>query len=85
MVQINQNYVEDALMRTYVGPSNTDPNVHPSATYQKQCLEVDYQVEDSQVIINSVHSLGCDDASEFSAVNRRAIALHIEDRSVFGY
>jgi hypothetical protein len=85
MMEVKQTYAEDALMRTYVNPSNIDPSVYPSATYQKQYLEVDYQVEDSRVIINRIHSLGCDDASEFSEVNRRAIALHLEDHAVFGY
>jgi hypothetical protein len=76
---------ENMLMQTYTSAMYFDVNLNPHVAHRNLYLDVDYQVDNSQVTVKSVHSFGRDVSSDLSKDNCLAIAQQIEDSLEFGY
>ncbi|MGI8739015.1 MAG: hypothetical protein ACR2KU_05040 [Gammaproteobacteria bacterium] len=73
-------------MHTYMSATNIGLPVNPDAEYRNLFLDVDYQVENSEVVVKSVRFHGHDRTTPVVSEDARlAIALQIYDSLVFGY
>jgi hypothetical protein len=86
-------------MHTYLSASNSNVDYHTylsamdlglpcnsNVDHQNLCLEVDYQVENSEVVVKSVRSYGNGEITPvLSEGARLAIAQQIQDSLEFGY
>lgn len=61
-------------MQTYTSAMNFDLDLNPNVEYRDLYLDVDYQVENSEVAVKSVHSSGHDITPILSEDNHLAIA-----------
>jgi hypothetical protein len=87
-----------AVMHTYLSASNSNVDYHTylsamdlglpcnsNVDHQNLYLEVDYQVENSEVVVKSVRSCGGELTPVLSEGARLAIAQQIQDSLEFGY
>lgn len=75
-------------MHTYISATdamNLGLPVTPRMAYQNLYLDVDYQVENSEVAVKSVRFYGDETTPVLSEDARLAIAQQIRDSLVFGY
>ncbi len=69
-----------------MSPMNIGLPVNPDADYRNLFLDVDYQVENSEVVVKSVRFHGHDRTVPVVSEDAlQAIALLIYDSSVYGY
>jgi hypothetical protein len=88
----------ETVMHTYLSASNSNVDYHTylsamdlglpcnsNVDHQNLYLEVDYQVENSEVVVKSVRSCGGELTPVLSEGARLAIAQQIQDSLEFGY